>query len=166
MGTLDSPDLAALFPAMPPEVRDWFDERVRSLGWPPVSPEWFGVLRGLSVNEWRSLRWERRTINLRSEPLTHDTQQIIRGVIDANLRGVENEFSVIDCSREKLQELIRYAGETHALPGELIFLEAGPALDVVDGCHRMALFFAMEDLGIPGGTLNPECAAWVGHRRP
>jgi hypothetical protein len=157
-------DIRQLFPGMPDDVVAWLEARVASMGWPPVGMQWYGVLRGRSVDEWTALRWERRTIVPKPSGFTRDTLLVCEGLHDVVFNGVQNEYSVIGCSRDKVASVAAYVRDQHAIPGTLIFLDDGGRLDVVDGCHRLMLYFALKARGATDEVLMPECDAWIGFR--
>ncbi|MDZ4178921.1 MAG: hypothetical protein U1E29_06785 [Coriobacteriia bacterium] len=151
------------FPSIPQDVREWLDERASYLGWPPAGDEWYGVLRGLSLATWQRLEWERRVVALDPATLTGDTKLIVSGLYDAVFDGVQNEYSGLGCSQQKIAEIIEYVRANNELPGVLIFLEGDDGLlDVVDGCHRLALYFALCRQMATQQVLGGTCDAWVG----
>ena len=147
---------------MPGVVSSWLSERASYLSWPPAGRDWFGVLRGRSVAEWQALRWETRLIALDFAGLTSESRRVVAGLANANFRGVQNEYSTLECSPQKLAEIGHYIRANRRLPGDLIFLEDEGLLEIVDGCHRLALFFMLKEASLDDAALESEYAVWVG----
>ncbi len=150
------------FPGMPEVVLAWLTERASYLRWPPAGREWFGVLRGRSVTEWQALRWETRPLLLDFASLTSESQRVVTGLANANFCGVKNEYSELECSGSKLAEIACFIRENHRLPGDLIFIDDDGLLEIVDGCHRLTLFFMLKQAGLDDVALETEYLVWVG----
>jgi hypothetical protein len=150
------------FPGMPEVVSAWLAERASYLHWPPAGREWFGVLRGRSVAEWQALRWERRPMSLNFASLTRESRRVITALANANFCGVQNEYTTLECSGPKFAEIGCFIRENHRLPGDLIFLDDDGLLEIVDGCHRLTLFFMLKQAGLDDVALESQYAVWVG----
>lgn len=152
-----------MFPLMPEGVFEcWLDERIQSNGWPPSGSRWNGALRGRPISWWQQLSWSRELVELRYDLLAPGTQKIIQGLHDANIRGIRNEYSrYLDDSRERMRSILVYVQKTGGLPPGLVFIENENCLDVVEGCHRLAVYFACRWTG-ECLDLRPREEVWVG----
>jgi len=146
---------------MPLEVKAWLDERASYLGWPPFGNRWAGVLRCHPLSHWVSLRWERRTLDLRDVRLTELSQHMLEDLSAALFRGATNAYSTLG-TNSKLPDIGAYIHDHGRVPGVLILLEEDGAFDVVDGCHRLCVYAGFKSLPSPPGPLSDECDAWVG----
>ncbi|MDZ4063505.1 MAG: hypothetical protein U1E22_02450 [Coriobacteriia bacterium] len=147
---------------MPDEVIAWLEERISYMGWPPAGDAWYGVMRGRSLDQWAALRWERRVISPHPRDFNRDALLVCESLHDIVFNGIENEYSVIECSHAKVGSIARYVQDKRAIPGTLIFLDDNGLLDLVDGCHRLMFFFALMARGADDSVVDSKINAWVG----
>ncbi len=150
---------------MPEEVFElWFDERVSSLGWPPAGTRWDGVLREMSLSQWRQLRWTKQPVVLDQSQLHPGTIHIINGLTEAYFVGIPNAYSADmgTGSIVKLQRILQYIGEYHQLPSTLIFVKKGHLYDIVDGCHRLTAYLNLRAIPAADEQLPDAQVSWVG----
>lgn len=148
---------------MPEEVfRLWFDGRIEANGWPPVSDTWMGALRDRPLSYWRHLNWKKETLFLNFHSFTAPAQRIVNGLIEANYYGIPNEYSEIGDSRPRMHKILDYIQVNRTLPGTLILLRENGSLEIVDGSHRLSVFFSLKTQDLNDELLPKEQEAWVG----
>lgn len=152
-----------LLPKMPEDIfRLWFDGRIDANGWPPVGDAWQGALRNKSFEIWQKLEWEKRVIFLNVDIFTLAARGIINGLIQANFKGVPNIYNIIPNSKERLAKILQYIGMHGKLPGTLILMEDNDRYEIVDGSHRLAVFFALQSNPKFEQFLQREYEVWMG----
>jgi hypothetical protein len=151
-------------PNMPEEIFQlWLDERIKTNGWPPAGIEWGGFLRSFPLAVWQRLEWFKADVDLKLSDFTSDAQYIFGGLAAANILGQRNEFSLyLGNSKSRIQSIGAYLRQFRALPSILILIDCGPALEVVDGFHRLATFFFLKANGFSDDVLPIRQRAWVG----
>ena len=154
-----------LLPCMPEEIFElWFDGRIRANGWPPFSPTWQGALRNRPISEWMKYHWKRELIKLEINRFTDMAKDIIYGLIEAKILNIPNEYSSYPKdSRERMTSIIEYIKMNRSLPKPIILLKDGPQYEIVDGSHRLAIYFALRSNEINDGFLATDQDAWVGY---
>ena len=155
-------DARRMFPDMPEEVFEWFKGRIEANGWPAVGVDWRGALRKKSIEYWQQLVWRKQEVELGYERLTGATQNIIKLLYEAHFLSKPNFFSR-EHGREKIVDILKYVGENNALPSNLIFLKENHLYEIVDGCHRLTVFFALKWLDNTEVVLDYTQSAWVGY---
>ena len=129
----------------------------------PAGVEWRGFLRSLPFEVWQRLEWSKADVDLRLSDFTSGAQQIFEGLASANFSDQQNEFSLyLGNSKSRIQSIGSYIRESRSLPSILILIDCGPALEVVDGCHRLATFFFLKANGFSDELLPIRQLAWVG----
>lgn len=152
-----------LLPNMPEEIFQlWFDGRIEANGWPPISDTWMGALRDRSLDYWRQLSWKKEIISLNLCSFLPPAQRIVNGLIEANIYGIENEYSEIGNSRPRMKNILDYVQANRTLPGTLILLRENGALEIVDGSHRLSVFFSLKAQGLGDDLLPREHEVWIG----
>jgi hypothetical protein len=156
-----------LLPKMPEEIfKLWFDGRIDANGWPPVGAAWQGALRNKPFNIWQKLEWEKRNVVLNINRFTPSAKHIINGLIEANFNGVPNIYSLwIQDSKKRILSIMEYIKINKALPGSLILMEDGGYYEIVDGSHRLAVFFALHSSPKIKQILQEEYEVWMGFIR-
>jgi hypothetical protein len=147
---------------LPAPVAAWLGDMVTRYGLPMSGRKWSGLLRGRALDDWMALHWETRTVVLEPEVLTQDSWRMIKQLIEANWCDADNVYSAEEWrvdSVSKFAEIDSFLSVHRSLPGDLIFLDAGGFLEVVDGCHRLALFFVRR---YQDADLKLEHEVWVG----
>lgn len=153
------------FPKVPEEMfRSWFDAFIEKHGLPWDGGSWPSLLRYQSVSTWKKLEWEERDVDLIGEPLTPSTEALIE-----DLRAWVYNFTRSDVAvrmgaqaHEKAGRIDRYAGTNKALPSKLIFLSTVHGLEIVDGCHRLAVFKQCRRLKGIRCVIPTAARAWIG----
>jgi hypothetical protein len=152
-----------LLPNMPEEIfRLWFNGRIKANGWPPVSDTWKSALRDRPISYWKRLNWKKEILSLDFQSLTAPAQRIVNGLIDANYYGIQNEYSEIGNSRVRMHRILDYIWESRTLPGTLILLRENESLEIVDGSHRLSVFFSLKSQDLGPELLSKEQEVWVG----
>lgn len=151
------------FPNMPEEVFEWFVERIRVLGWPPVSDRWHSALRHKSLNYWQKLKWRKCQLEINRDHLTQETIDIINRLFYAVFKGISDPVSeYVGDSAPRIRKMLLYIKDNRRLPGSLIFLEHDGVYDVVDGCHRLTAFYACRHNSEFKDLLSDLQESWVG----
>lgn len=155
-------------PNMPEEIFTlWFDGRIKSNGWPPNSRIWQGALRYRPLHYWRTLQWEKQRVKLDFEKFTESAKGIVTGLIGAVFNNILNAYSdpALD-SKSKIFNVLEYVKENNILPKPLIFLQEDNLYEIVDGSHRLAVFFALHSHQNTKSILDETQLAWVGLPSP
>jgi hypothetical protein len=150
------------FSQLPEPVAVWLEDMVTRYGPPDEGREWSNLLRGRSLDVWRALHWEKRAVVLAPGILTDASWKVIHQLVAANCGAAQNAYSSEEWqadSASKFADIYPFLIAHHSLPGNLIFLDADGLLEVVDGCHRLALFFMESQDGV---AFKPEHNVWVG----
>jgi hypothetical protein len=155
-----------LFPTMPEEIFDlWFDDRIEANEWPAIGPVWDAALRHKSIIYWQGLTWSKQTLALQFANLTAPTQKIIS---ELTLSSFYNKSTDVgrhmgNQSTEKLCRILNYVQTHRRLPNPLIFILDGSLYEIVDGCHRLALFLYLRSNSRTSHLIVPYQEAWVGN---
>lgn len=150
-----------LFPNFPDEIFTlWLDGRVRRNGWPPKTPTWRLALRKRSIRYWQSVRWEERKLALDSLDFARPAQRIIDGLIEAYEHHRPTAYCVPD-SQRRLRDVLAYIDTHRCLPSKVLLLHELHRYEIVDGSHRLAMYFALRARGWGHDQLLPEQEAWV-----
>ena len=149
---------------MPEEVfRLWLDQRIENNGWPPVGPTWENVLRQIPFNRWQRLSWRETTLDLRVANVTLATSAVLESLKAAIFYRQNNEYSEMSIeSRRKTGDILVFIHKNQRLPSKLIFVETSFGYELVDGCHRLATFICLSELGTKVPPISPLAPAWVG----
>lgn len=148
---------------MPEEIFQlWFDGRIEANGWPPLSNAWVGALRDRPLNYWERLNWKIETVSLDFNSFLPPAQRIVNGLIEANINGIENDYSEIGNSRLRIKNILDYIQTNRSLPRTLILLCENAAFEIVDGSHRLSVFFYLKTQGFSDDLLPKEQEIWIG----
>ena len=153
-----------LLPNMPEEIFTlWFDDRIKSNGWPPNSQMWQGALRYCPLHYWRNQQWEKKRVKLDFEKFTVLAKDIVNGLAGAVFNNILNAYSdpILD-SKSKISNILEYVRENNILPKPLIFLQEDNLYEIVDGSHRLTVFFALHSHQNTKSMLDETQLAWVG----
>lgn len=154
----------AFFKNLPNEIFDtWMVERVQTAGWPPQGVRWNALLAGYLAAEWAELTWTKERIDLSSLRFSEDAFQIIHGLTAARFRGVNNAYSNVGNSEERMRAIHAHIKTTRLLPGSVLLVQRPDSVwELIDGCHRISMYCAW--LGHPEWTERIERvqSAWVG----
>ncbi len=155
-----------LFPQFPEDIHSlWFDGRVRSNGWPPVGPAWMGALRGRSIEYWQALVWQKEKVRLRSIPFSDDSAEIIQGLCRAAIFNESNIYSrTITDLKPRFFSFVLYLRQHRRFPVPPILLRDGAIHELVDGCHRIAAYFAVTAEPATAMLVDDEQEVWIGQR--
>jgi hypothetical protein len=162
--TLDLISVRSLFPRMPREVFDlWLIDRIKTNGWPPAGKEWAGFLCEHSIEYWQRLSWTKQAVDLASQQIAHPSSLAVANLAQAFRTRTPNVVtSYVGDSFERFTRMNHYVHQHGQLPGDVILIEEMPgSYNVVDGCHRMAVFLVTKTM-IPVRPLS----AWVGRQLP
>lgn len=154
----------SVFPRLPEEVFTlWLDGQIELRGWPPLGATWDNILRNRTAAVWQSVVWEKKELLLTKLPFTTDTHTIIMKVSEA-MQGRTNEVTqVVSDSPQRMQRIADYVIKYHDIPSTLIFLSDGESFEIVDGCHRMAVFLGLCATPEFRHLMERPQRAWVGH---
>jgi hypothetical protein len=152
----------SLFPDMPAEIFDlWLDDRIRGLGWPPLSAAWRCVLCERSIEQWASLKWARQCVPLNRFVFASSSGRVIDGVIAAYFYQIENAYrrELGDDLFDKMTRINDYWKQHRMLPSTPILLKRDRFYDLVDGCHRISYLIYLQKSDI-ATEYTHEC--WIG----
>jgi hypothetical protein len=139
----------------------WFDERIEVNGWPPTSDIWHQVLCYKSIEFWRNLVWRKQSFDLARVQFGTETLRVVNGVIRSML-GENNEFTGIKDHAQRTLSILDFIEANKRLPGTLIFIVENGRYEVVEGCHRLAMFVHLSSVANWQTGISSLCSAWVG----
>jgi hypothetical protein len=139
----------------------WLDDLIQIHSWNPLTKIWFNLLGQRSVNQWRSLDWEKRTLHLEWVIFTPRTDEIVRTLRRAAFFNERNRLSSVRNSQSRAHDSYEYVVKNRTLPSTLIFISDFGVLDVIDGCHRLAAYRHLQSRR-PGLAVSVSCSAWIG----
>lgn len=157
-----------LLPQMPEEIfKLWFDGRIEANGWPPKGPSWIGALREKPMTYWVNLQWKKCSVEINYDLLTKPSKEIISGLTEANFNNKINDYSLCPGlnSNKKLIDIINYIKKHFKLPNPLIFIYDSGKYEIVDGSHRLTVFFLLQKISKERKermALNNMQEAWIG----
>ena len=153
-----------ILPNMPEEIFTlWFDGRIKNNGWPPVTNTWAGALRGKDLEYWKKLVWKKETVKIEYGKFTAKSQHIISGLIEANFLNEPNIYSLyLHNSKVRISKIMSHISAHKKLPDPLILLEDNGCYEIVDGSHRLAVFFALSGNHNLKLLLEDTQEAWIG----
>jgi hypothetical protein len=154
-----------LLPQMPEEIfKLWFDDRIEANDWPPSGPSWEGALRKKPMIYWAELQWKKCSVKIDYNLLTESSKEIICGLTNANFNNKISAYSFSPRlnSKKKLMDILNYIRKHYKLPNPLIFIYANKQYEIVDGSHRLTIFFQLQKLGKEGMELDNTQEAWIG----
>ena len=149
---------------LPEEIfKLWFDERIKANGWPPNQGVWQGTLRDKSIQYWTKLHWEKTLMKLDYNLLTNSSKEIIEGLIEANFHNKINDYSLLlNDSMSRIKSIIDYFKKYSKLPSPLILIYENRKYEIIDGSHRIAVFFFLQSICKNNIKLNNEHESWIG----
>jgi hypothetical protein len=151
------------FPKMPEELFSlWFDERIEVNGWPPTSRAWHQVLCYKTLQFWQNLNWKKREFDLAGVQFGAETLRVVNGLIRSNMLGETNELTQIRDSSLRTVSIMDFVQKNKRLPGTLIFIEDNRVFEIVEGCHRLAIFCRFYPYEHTRGSVSAMCSAWIG----
>ncbi len=152
------------FPNMPEEIFTlWLNERIINNGWPPNRDIWKGTLRYHPLDFWKTLKWEKRKVKLDIDKFTESAKGIINGLIGAVYFNIHNAYSDPALnSKAKILRITKYVKENKILPKPPILLQEGDLFEIVDGSHRLVVFFAAHSNQNTKFLLAETQPVWVG----
>ncbi len=141
--------LKADFPHFPEEVLDiWLKPYLSVCGWPPhedrtMLPQgrWKGILSVRPVSFWAKVHWRKEHGELHFRDLATNSQEAIVGIRDAHLFGKVNSYCEISDAKERLKRIMAFVAQNGVLPSPVILLRTARSLAVVDGHHRLVIYF-------------------------
>lgn len=154
-----------LLPQMPEEIFQlWLDGRIEANGWPPVGDVWDAALRHRSFQIWQRLQWRKELLHLDLIRMHPATVEIVQSLSQAYFDGMPNSYSAyLGDSRPRFTSIMNHVQRHRQLPSVLIFLADDSLYDVVDGCHRLALFFRLRRDTKFQNLLSDTQIAWIGY---
>ena len=151
---MSEPDLEAriqaVLPAFPAEVvREWLLPCANRHGWPPavlpalVPPgKWGGILLGRSLAFWQNIQWAREERALILGDLDPESQTILGAMISAHFRTEPNAYSNESGGKRRVDWAFIQLSDHGVIPGRVVLLGSNDWLEVADGFHRLAAYFA------------------------
>jgi len=139
----------------------WFDERIEVNGWPPTSYIWHQVLCYKSLEFWKDLEWKKQAFDLAHVQFGAETLRVVNGLIRSML-GENNEFTQIKGHAERTLSILDFIEANKCLPGTLIFISDNGRYEVVEGCHRLAIFVHLSSGANWQTSISSLCCAWIG----
>jgi hypothetical protein len=157
----------ALFPQMPDEVFDlWLRPEIERNGWPfsgeetvVADPAWAKYLRNHSPAFWRGVVWNRVLQNIEWIPIEQRAKNVANQLAGFTRQFSETGFApptLVPNSVEKVIALAAVTNTSGKIPKPLIFLIQGGEWWLMDGHHRLAALFTLENYE------NFQIDAWVG----
>jgi len=130
-----------LLPNLPADVFDgWLIERIEAAGWPPRGARWNALLGGYSVQDWSSFTWTAEDVDLHTLPFAEDSIRNIVGLSQAEFSGIQNAYSSIENSRNRMSRIYSHINETKKLPGRVVLIASDLGWEIIDGCHRITMY--------------------------
>lgn len=162
-------------PNFPDEVlADWLLPYAESEGWPPREDEdgrllgrWYYLLGGRPMGFYRSLKWSLEYRKITLEDLAPEELSKVAGMVRGAL-GERNLYSEsIKNLGARFMSIVEYVKDTKMLPKPPTIIGGGDGLQIIDGNHRMAVYFLFTgSLGKPNGhsfwPIESEQPFWIG----
>jgi hypothetical protein len=174
-GLVEVTAIKADLPNWPDEVIEhWLlklANRGPDTGWPPPEPlgnhAWKYILGNRPLSWWKNVTWqlEKRDVNFKI--LCQASRRIVNEMLDAHINHVANIYSRMPDSKTRFESAARYIAQNGTYPKQLVAMQLGDGLSVIDGNHRMtALCYckATEEEVLKAGGLTPlnSHAVWIG----
>jgi hypothetical protein len=168
--------LRADLPSFPDDVLiDWLLPYAKSEGWPPqldtnglVKGRWRYLLAGRPLAFYQGLRWSLETGRIAPKDLAKTEIPKIAGMVRGAL-GEKNIYSAsIPNLGERIGSVSTFVAKTGRLPGTPTLIELSDGFRILDGNHRMAVYFLlMGDCGAPPAAMQfipieEEQSFWIG----
>lgn len=158
-------------PNFPEEIFTlWMDKFINLSGWPPKKLEndlpkdsWEKLLLGRSLDFWRNRKWEKRIVSIDSYTFPKIDWECVSQIIGANTLGLDNEIKrQIYNTKARFDRILPYVKTNLKLPEPPIFLELSDGkYEIMDGHHRLAVFFYLFTQTELKKKLEPVCEAWI-----
>ena len=138
-------------PNFPNDVlEEWLLPLARRLGWPPPTPlgPWASPLMERPLNFWRSVTWTLEQRPLTRAMLSSRSDDIIRGLHDAYINMIPNDYSRLlgESGRDRFYFALAFLSEHGVFPKAIAVLEENGRLTILDGSHRVTAYFAYEQM--------------------
>ena len=163
-------------PKFPDDIIDqWVFQYAKDIGWPPgnimYDPEkrWSAILRGKDLDYWAKIEWRKEKKTLTPTDFVHSDQNIIAGLMMANVLGSHNIYShTVPDTKERFDRLCEYMVENGSFPRIVALVNVTGKYLIADGCHRLAAYFYL--LGylrgatdeVPSLNVAKEQEYWIG----
>lgn len=152
----------SLFASTPDEVVEgWLADRVASAGWPPEGDRWNALLAGYSPDEWATFSWRKAALDIYSLTFSQKSIRDIHGLSLARFANEQNAYANIENSAFRMQEIHKHIQKTRQLPGTLVLIDGTPSWDIVDCCHRIAMYIAWLRNNDLQNWIERKQTAWV-----
>jgi TPR repeat protein len=160
-------EVRRLLPQMPEEIFQlWLDGRIEANGWPPFGSIWENTLRNHPLLVWQRFQWKKEMLRLNLDNLSPATLEIVCGLARAYSDNSHNTYTrYVGDSHERFASIENYMRQHRQLPSTLVFLSDKSIFDVVDGCHRLAVFFSWRNNPEFRDLISDGQIAWVGYRK-
>jgi hypothetical protein len=145
-------ELKATLPNFPEEIlEEWLMPYAKSEGWPPFGndgfpfgPRWPYLLGKKPLSYWVGLGWSEERVHVEPDSLTPRCQDSIAQIMSAAVMGERNLYSEsIPDLVPRFKGILAYVEQNKELPKPPALIRVADGLKVVDGSHRMAVYFAM-----------------------
>ncbi len=168
--------LRADLPHAPNQVlNEWLVPYADMLGWPPSpdchsypSGRWEGILSRRPVAFWAQVRWREESSPLEFGNVDAKSQSHLYGLRDAHVFDRKNAYSEITDGKQRIKRIMSYVLQHGTIPSAVILLDTGLQLDVIDGHHRLVVYFLNRDpmfrQALPQGIaqFDPTLHKWIG----
>lgn len=161
-------------PNFPEEViHDWIQPYAKTEGWPPQLGD-----DGIPMGRWRyllglrpmakiqALTWQVEDRALDVADLAAGEEGKIVGLLRAAILKEQNIYSEIGNSEERMVRIIQHVKETGRLPSAPTLISKADGLQIVDGNHRIAVYFFLTGRaasGVPNAIpIDPQQRYWIG----
>ena len=163
-------------PHAPNEVLvEWLVPYAEMLGWPPSpdcrscpSGRWQGILSRRPVAFWGQVRWREENRSLEFADIDVKSQLHLCGLRDAHVLDRKNAYSEISDGKQRIKRIMSYVLHHGTLPSALILLDTGSQVEIIDGHHRLVVYFLNRDpmfrKALPTGAaeFDPRLHKWIG----
>jgi hypothetical protein len=107
---------------------------------------------------------EGKNYHLRHFPLNPSTLEIVTGLFNGYFLNISTEVSTYLGleSISRLKDIWTYISTHRTIPGKMIFLKDNSLHDIVDGCHRLTCFYALNSGRNTTKNMDSQISAWIG----
>jgi hypothetical protein len=114
-------------------------------GWPPPEPlgnhRWNGLLGGRPLSWWKNVTWKKQKVRCDSKALTSKARADVTEIVTQMKDGT----ATADTKKRVAQPWLHL--KDHAkFPRALVTMKKRDGLSLIDGSHRMAAFFMVQEL--------------------
>jgi len=110
------------------------------------------------------LQWKKEILHLNLGKLSPETVEIVCALARAYSDNVHNAYTrYVGDSHERFASIENYMRQHRQLPSTLVFISDRSIFDVVDGCHRLAVFFSLRNNPDFRDLISDSQIAWVGY---